>query len=311
MKRVYWFYAVVVLMIAVVGGAYLYADKEWHDVSELTNSDVKGRFIQTGIGRTYYELEGPTDGELVVLVHGFSVPSFLWEPTQKALLKEGFRVLAMDLFGRGYSDRPHSDYGMTLYVEQLNDLLQALDIKKPVNLVGISMGGAVVTHFTNSYPNIVKKISLLAPLIETPSRQEMKFLKLPLLGNYLAKVAIVPSLQGSLGKVVNDTTVFPDWEEKFSVQTTYRGFASAILTTARYLDGKSFEDEYKRLSQKNKPTQLFWGRNDQIINFSDSEKVLNALGDIEFIPLDNTGHLPHYEQPEIVNARLIEFLRKD
>ena len=151
--------------------SYVVLDKESLELNELDSEHLDGRFIELTEGRTYYELSGPIDGGLIVLVHGFSIPSYIWQPTKQALVEAGYQVLTFDLYGRGYSDKPESDYGMELYVQQLADLLNSLKIKSQVNLVGMSMGGAVVTHFTNKYPEKVNKISLLAPLIETPSRR--------------------------------------------------------------------------------------------------------------------------------------------
>ena len=311
MKSVNFIIKTLLVLVIVVGAGCAYFDNETLQINELNAEGLDGQFIELTQGRTYYELSGSEKGDVVVLVHGFSVPSYLWKPTKQALLEAGYQVLTFDLFGRGYSDRPESDYGIDLYVQQLLDLLASLNVQEPVNLVGISMGGAVVTHFTNRYPDKVNKISLLAPLIETPSRSELALLRVPLLGEYLAKVVVVPMLKNSIDRVVYDPLVFPDWYTKFSVQTQYEGFALAILKTAHYLDGKEFNREYEQLGQRNIPIQLFWGRQDKIIPFTDSAKVLNALGKIEFIPLDKTGHLPHYEHPKVVNNRLIAFIRRE
>jgi pimeloyl-ACP methyl ester carboxylesterase len=76
--------------------------------TELTDDlreSLSGEFIKISDGVVHYELEGPSNGDLVVLVHGFSAPFFVWDPTFKFLVNNGFRVLRYDLFGRGYSDR--------------------------------------------------------------------------------------------------------------------------------------------------------------------------------------------------------------
>ena len=73
--------------------------------SELTDKEREkypGKFIELSSGVTHYDIEGDEDGEVIVLVHGFSVPMFCWDPTFEMLVKEGYRVLRYDLFGRGY-----------------------------------------------------------------------------------------------------------------------------------------------------------------------------------------------------------------
>jgi len=310
-KPIKFLVGTLLVLVIFVSASYIYFDNESLTLNELSSEQLNGQFIDLTDGRTYYELSGPKGGEVVVLIHGFSIPSYIWKPTKQTLVDAGYQVLAFDLFGRGYSDRPASYFGMDLYVQQLAELLKSLNLHDPVNLIGLSMGGAVVTYFTNKFPEKVNKISLLAPLIQTPSRPELTLLQAPLLGDYLAKVMVVPMLENSLDRVVYDPLVFPDWHTKFKRQTQYKGFARAILKTAHYLNGKTFVSEYEELGQRNIPFQLFWGRQDKTIPFTDSAKVLSALGQIEFIPLDNTGHLPHYEQPKVVNDRLIAFLKSN
>ncbi len=84
---------------------------------------------------------------MVALLHGFSVPYFIWDPTFEAWLKAGYRVLRYDMFGRGYSDRPHVEYDLDLFTRQLADLLDALEIAKCRAVFGISMGGVVAANF--------------------------------------------------------------------------------------------------------------------------------------------------------------------
>ena len=87
---------------------------------------LPGEFIQLPDGVTYYQLEVSANGPLVILVHGFSVPYFIWDPTFEALLEANFRVLRYDLFGRGYSDRPLIKNDLALFNRQLVNLLEAL-----------------------------------------------------------------------------------------------------------------------------------------------------------------------------------------
>lgn len=310
LKAVFSFIVIAgILMI----GSYVYFDNEDLVLDELNTHALNGKFTTLTAGRTYYELSGPKDAELVVLVHGFSVPSYIWSPTKLALNKAGYQVLIFDLFGRGYSDRPVANYDMAFYVEQLHELLKSLDIKQPFNLVGLSMGGAVVTHYASKYAPTIKKLTLISPLIETPSKAELVILKIPLLSHYLSKVLMVPMLRDSLDRAVYTPSKFPHWQKNFNVQTEYKGFARAILKSAHYLDGKSFIEDYIELGKTDIPIQLFWGKQDQTIPFTDSTKVIEAIGHkerIEFISLDETGHLPHYEQPIVVNDKLITFLSK-
>jgi len=110
-------------------------------LNELTRHEAGGSFIPLSDGVTHYELSNPHLKETVVLVHGFSVPYFIFDPTFEFLTNSGFRLLRYDLFGRGFSDRPEARYNIELFLRQLGDLLDELGLTLPVSLVGLSTGG--------------------------------------------------------------------------------------------------------------------------------------------------------------------------
>jgi len=312
-KTLQRFSYILIILILSLGTLYLYMDKETLSLDKQARAKLGGQYTPLENGVVHYQLSPDASASkqstgTVVLVHGFSSPMYLFDPTFEHLVKQGFQVLRFDLFGRGFSDRPESGYAIDLYVKQLHDLLTALNIRNKVNLVGLSMGGAIVTHFTNRYPDQVNKVSLIDPLFHTPARPEITALKVPLLGEYLAKVVIVPKLLNGLSDTVFDPLSFPDWKEKFEPQTHYQGYSRAILQTARYLSGKNFKAEYEKLGQLEKPVQLFWGKQDQIIPLSDSQKIIAAVPHLEFHAINQAGHLPHYEQAEEVNTLISAFL---
>lgn len=247
----------------------------------------------------------------VVLVHGFSVPYFIWDPTFAALTSAGFRVLRYDLFGRGFSDRPRARYNMDLFVRQLHDLLDALNLPQ-VNLIGLSMGGPISTAFTVKFPERVHKLALIDPV----GKQDM-----PL--SWLYKAAFLPGLSelilglaGTENMVKGAASDFFDpehvamFQEKYRVQMQYRGFKRAILSTLRNKMVSGHPAIYDQLGKLSKPVLLFWGRDDQTLPFEHSRDIAAAVPGIEFHPIEGAGHIPHFEKREIVNPILINFLRK-
>src|SRR5574338_937329 len=115
---------------------------ETRELNELTRQEAGGSFIRLSDGFTHYELSAPprprqgaeTGSRAVVLVHGFSVPYFIYDPTFEFLTRSGLRVLRYDLFGRGFSDRPDTEYNLDLFVRQLGELLDELQLPSQVSL---------------------------------------------------------------------------------------------------------------------------------------------------------------------------------
>lgn len=301
----------LILILLLLATLFMVMDREDKALNTDTRKQLGGRYVALSKGYTHYQLEESKNAPLVVLIHGFSVPSYLWQPTYEHLLAQGFSVLRYDIYGRGFSDRPDQAYTMDLYVEQLSELLAALNIVKPVSIVGLSMGGAVAAHFAAAFPDQTQSVSLFAPLIQTPVKEEMRPLLQNGVGEYLSAVVLVPKITSDSSKAVFDQSSFPDWEQRFTPQTHYKGFRRAILSSIRNLAGKDFSPAYQALAKHNIPVQLIWGTEDQTLPFKDSELVRQAIPSLEFTSLNQTGHLPHYEQPDKVNAVLTQFLNRN
>ena len=225
------------------------------------------------------------------------------------MLNAGYRVLRYDHYGRGFSDRPDVVYDRDLYNQQLHELLQKLNIKSAVTLIGLSMGGAVAMSFTDRYPARVARLGLIAPA-GFPIKESftLKLARLPILGDYLmAVIGDWVVLQGVKDAFV-DAEKLPVFEEKFKVPLQYAGFQRAILSTLRKMDMNNMAQTYYRVGQQQKPTLLLWGRNDDVLPFANSEKVKEAIPHVMFYAIDGAGHNLNYENPEIANPKLLQFL---
>jgi len=285
------------------------------EIKELNNETRKsagGSFIQLPNGMTHYELGGNESGKVVVLVHGFSVPNFIYDPTFKFLTQAGYRVLRYDLFGRGFSDRPRTRYNLQLFVKQLTDLLDALRITRSLNLTGLSMGGPIASAFTVRHPERVNKLVLIDPLGAKPIEltPALKAVRIPLVAEaVLGWVGSEVFIQ-NIARDFFDPALVDHFQAQYKIQMQYKGFQRAILSTMRNGMFDSFIKMYETLGKMNKQILLFWGRNDNTVPFVHSQVLRAAMPDIEFHVIENCGHIPHYEKPEEVNPILLEFLRK-
>ncbi len=284
---------------------------ENRDLDESTRKETGGSFIKLTDGTTHYELSGPENGKPIVLVHGFSVPYFIFDPTFDFLTKAGFRVLRYDLIGRGYSDRPKTAYKIDLFVRQLRDLLEALNLPQ-VNLLGLSMGGPITASFIDQNPQVVDKFILIDPA--GAKRVTLSLLleavKLPIFGELALGLFGSGSMVKGIASDMFDPELVEHFQAQYKIQMQYKGFKYAILSTMRNRMLESFAETYARVGKLKKPTLLIWGKNDTTVPFKNSAEILKAIPHAEFHPIENCGHIPHYEKPEIVNKVLLEFLSK-
>jgi pimeloyl-ACP methyl ester carboxylesterase len=96
----------------------------------------------------YYEDHGT--GKPVVLIHGWPLSSRSWERQVSALIIAGFRVIAYDRRGFGWSSQPWSGYDYDTLAADLHALIEHLDVREAA-LVGFSMGGGEVARYIATY----------------------------------------------------------------------------------------------------------------------------------------------------------------
>ncbi len=219
---------------------------ETKDIDDDIRASTGGSFIRLSNGFTHYELGGPSltpfhfpmgEGlkvrEPVVLIHGFSVPYFVFDPTFNFLVSAGFHVLRYDLFGRGFSDRPHVKYTMDLFVNQLKELLDASNIKQ-ANLIGLSMGGAIASAFTVNVPERVRRLVLIDPvgIQSMPFSWMYQAAVLPGVSELiLGVVGIDRMVQGVASDFFNSEHI-KMFQNQYRVQMQFRGFTRAILSNS-------------------------------------------------------------------------------
>jgi pimeloyl-ACP methyl ester carboxylesterase len=299
----------VVLLVASCVGAYAARNAERLDLTEDARAKAPGRFLFLDEGRVHYAQAGPESAPTVVLVHGFSVPMYIWDTTATRLQGEGFRVVRFDLLGRGFSDRPARDYDLALFVRQLRGVLDSLRLRDPVHVVGLSMGGRVTAAFAAAHPERVRSVTLIAPAFADP--QEAPLITLvPGVGDYFFAVAGAPGLPASQLTDFVHPERFPEWAERYREQMSYRGFRAAILSTIRSGDGTSDAPIYGALGARGLPTLLLWGREDRTVPFARSDDVRRLVPTAEFVAVDSAAHLPHMEQGEVTHRALVAFLRR-
>lgn len=298
----------VLLVAIIVAGIYYWIrfsanNLETKAMNDEARKGVPGQFINLTNGITHYESGGADSAKTVILVHGFSVPYYIWDTTYDSLVQDSFRVIRYDAFGRGYSDRPHVKYDLPFYRRQLYDLIISLKLKPPVNLAGLSFGGPIVTDFAVNYPGLVDKIILIDPLYFRSILDQSEFV-----ANYEMALNHEKQANGQLDDVKYPDKL-PGWVDKYKVQMQYKGFRHALISTRKHCYGDITILNYKRLDSLKKKVLLIWGKEDMTVPFHFSDSLRKAVS-VDFFPVDDARHLPHLEKPGLVNQKIISFLKE-
>jgi len=303
----------VVILLIIITPLSLYAttNVETKDLDDAARAQAGGSYVKLPEGVTHYELTGPEDGRVVVLIHGATIPMYLWDAQVEALARAGYRVLRYDMYGRGYSDRPDGDYSQAFYRKQLLDLLDALKIKQPVDLVGVSMGGALAVDFTASYPDRVKDLVLIAPMINSLKNDtNFKLMRIPLLGEFLTRLIAVKVMSERAAQLMQKSPKAAEYARQFKDQTLFKGFEKASLAAARSDAWADYTADYQKVGQQNHRILLIWGTADSDISPEMVQAMQKALPNVVFKQIDGVGHDPQVEVPDLVNSLILEFLKQ-
>ena len=285
-------------------------------ISETDLPEVGG-WAPLAHGNLYYRWYEPeiANNEIVVLVHGFSTPHFVWDGMKEFLVDAGYKVLVYDHFGRGFSERPSVVYDQDLYVESLKGLLDYQNISQSVHLVGYSMGGPVVGYFTQQYPDSVKSISFIAPAGFMKEDSVSRIAVMPVVGDWFWQV---------FGKwlyfreVRNEATSSDDsvglseskFVKKYSVQMKYKGLIEALLSTVRNFNFFNAKRMFDKVGDLKIPTITIWGTDDGVVPFAGSSELMQSIPHSELKIINEGKHDIAYANPSVVGNTILEFLDK-
>ena len=111
------------------------------------------------INGTCYSLHGTENKGCVTLIHGLGLNTECWQWNLPELQKE-FRVITYDLYGHGKSIAPPLEPNLSLFSQQLEELLDHLSIKE-TGIVGFSLGGMIARKFVQENPHRTKALAIL------------------------------------------------------------------------------------------------------------------------------------------------------
>jgi len=283
---------------------FLKKDKQFR---EATAARWKGDFIKLDDGYTFYEQANANADQHIVFVHGFSVPSYIWEPTYQEAIKRGYGVIRYDTFGRGFSDNPNVEYSTELYVNQLKNLLDSLAIEK-VNLIGLSDGGRTVAMMAARYPERINELIFIAP---SGFHEDTEFQT-----KDVAQIEIENFITNAYPKIGNgqlsdfyEPEKFTTWETRYNGLLKYQGFARALLSTRK--NYPKMTTIHEKIHTNKISTSFIWGTHDKVLPLNEVKtKLAELLPRATLFEFTKSGHLAHMEEEKRFNRILFEEILK-
>ena len=313
MKKRYWIAGSATAAATLAVAAKLLArprDADWNKYRDVIFHSEHSCFVEVDGIRVHYQEAGDKSNPTLVLIHGFASSTLVWSKVFLNLAEAGFRVIAVDLLGFGYSGKPRNgEYTIAGQARLLIGLLNHLGIRR-ANFVGSSYGGAVAATCALDHPHRVEKLILVGTV---NNNRPLGFKLMRIFGSPVFGDVVSPLLIGSRRllrkrmKRVYDRHAWVLDERRVDARhfpLRAAGTQRAIIRTVRGWDAERISREAHLIRQ---PTLLIWGENDLEIPLSDGERLHAEIPGSRFVIFLNCGHLPHEEYPEAFTKVVTDF----
>ncbi len=245
------------------------------------------------------------EGPAVVLVHGFASSLNAWGGVIKALRKD-HRVIALDLKGFGYTDRPPGDYSPRAQAKLILGLMDALGVEH-ADVVAHSWGSSVTLELALDAPKRVDRIALYdAWVYEEQLPTFFLWARADGVGEALFSMFYDERPDDKIaGAFYDKSNVTEELVESVEEQLDRPGTTAAALAAVR---GQHYAEVQKRYGTIDKPVLLLWGREDKVTTLDYGERLSKELPRAKLVVYPQCGHFPMIEAKAPSTRELVEFL---
>lgn len=305
---------VLATLVIISSSSYFLLDhykQELYEVAlttQLNASRLEKHEIKAGDFKwSYYENDLRGKKPTLICIHGFTANKESWIEFSK-YLKDDFHLVLVDLPGHGESSfDPTKKYGFKEFNNQLSAFTKSIHLDQ-YHLIGNSLGGGIVNFHASTFPNQVLSAISLSPAgifdVKSEYQEMVEQGKNPLLVNnaedfdfalefVFEKKPFIPwpftevVLQKALDKRPNMDQIFAD-----------------LVTPDDSYDFKNI------ISAIQVPTLIVWGKMDRLINVDNTEVYQRINPRIQIKVLDNIGHGPMLEVPELTAELVKQFVQQ-
>lgn len=251
--------------------------------------------------------------QVVLLLHGMSWFSFTFDflaPALASALGRGASVVCFDAYGRGRSAIPTLDYSVDDFVQQVEDLCEALAIgpTRRIALVGHSLGGATAATFAARWPERVSRLVLLNPA-GTPIAMPLlgRLVRTPVLGSVLMwlggqRMALAKLRADRCAADLRHAAAMPELVDGIIARLAYSierpGWVAALHATLCNYPMDDREGVYRALAAANVATHVIWGEDDQVISTANLDLLRAWMPHAAVCTIADAGHSGFLERPE-------------
>ena len=307
-----WLLALLFLL-AVLGIACLVLATLWIAAKAQRLVPPVGKFIEIDGNRIHYVDVG--EGRPIVFLHGLGAQLHHFRHTLFGHFGPGYRLIALDRPGSGYSTRANGATGrLPEQAALVRRFIEKLELERPL-VVGHSLGGAVTLTLAVEHPEAISGIALLAPLthLETRARQGFDLLYIPSrLRRWIMAYTVAiplslryarPTMEFIFAPQVFPADYMVDGGGWLGLRPVHFQATSADVVAVEQDLGR-IEQRYGELVM---PAGILFGTADRVIDIRiHGEPMQGKIAGLDFEPVDGVGHMPQFVEPK----RVIGFIER-
>lgn len=286
-------------------------DVEWERHAHELHHAERSRFADVEGVRVHYQEAGSPGSPAVILIHGFTASTLVWSEVLLPIAESGFHVIAPDLAGFGFSEKPQgAEYTIEWHARLIVGLMDRLGIES-ANLVGNSYGGAVAAICALDYPERVERLVLVGAVSNDDIKRRLllRLGRSPLLGDIISPLLLDQRWLVRQRMMRNRIRLKEINDERFEAHHRHLRTSNTQRAALRMLRRWRAERIKQSAHLIKQPTLLIWGEQDAEIPLADGKFLHREIPNSRLIVFRNCGHLPQEEYPQDFVEVVTGFIR--
>ncbi len=263
------------------------------------------QYVRVGAHRLAYHRSG--EGEPVVLVHGITTYSFIWQDVVPSLNEAGYETIALDLLGCGESDMPAGvSFSIKDHAARLYDFVRELGIER-FHLVGHDLGGGIAQIFAVQHPEMLHDMALLNSVgYDMWPVQPITAMRTPIVRQLLMATFDIGAFRLVVWRALHHKKLLTDeLMAQFNAPLTTSPGRRAFMQFASSLDNNNLMEIADDLARLQVPTLIIRGDADPYLSPRIAERLNEGIPGSKLVRIPTASHFVQLDEPALVAGELL------
>jgi pimeloyl-ACP methyl ester carboxylesterase len=277
------------------------------------------KFVDVNGRRTRVLVEGEADQPPVLLLHGIGRSLEDWAPQFAPLRRAGYRVIALDLPGNGFSDRLPTSTTLRGLAQSALETLDVIGERRRLHVMGNSLGGGVALRMQTMAPDRVATLVLACSAgFGSELHPLLRLAATPVIGALATRYPSRASARMNERLIYADRSLATEERITRALEIAQQPDAGVVfhetarsLVTLRGVRSRWRNELMSNVSQHPRPTLIAWGDRDRILPARQINAAHRLVPHARLHLFEGVGHMPQIEAADGFAELTLDFLRSD